>query len=66
MWWILAAVAAALGYWLLTLPHKYWLKKGVKQGNPAFIFGESWAKLTQKQSFPEMVEMVYNMHPNTR
>ncbi|XP_063917833.1 cytochrome P450 9e2-like [Zophobas morio] len=66
MWWILVAVAAALGYWVLIRPHKYWLKKGVKQGNPAFIFGESWAKLTQKQSFPEMVEMVYNMHPNTR
>ncbi|KAJ3645265.1 hypothetical protein Zmor_022934 [Zophobas morio] len=67
MWWILAAVAAvASAYWFLIRPHKYWVKKGVKQGSPTFIFGDSWAQTMQKQSFSEMIEMIYNMCPNTR
>ncbi|XP_063915542.1 cytochrome P450 9e2-like isoform X1 [Zophobas morio] len=67
MWWIVIAVAAfAVGYWLLVRPHKYWLEKGVKQGNPGFIFGDNWGNVMRKQSFADMVVMVYNMCPKTR
>ena len=67
MWWILAAVSAVtLCYWLLKRPHKYWIEKGVKQGSPKFIFGDGYEQMMQRQSFPELVEMVYNMCPNTR
>ncbi|XP_063915547.1 cytochrome P450 9e2-like isoform X2 [Zophobas morio] len=67
MWWIVVAIAVlAVGYWLLIRPHKYWLEKGVKQGNPKFIFGDNWGTVLRKQSFAELIEMVYNMCPNTR
>ncbi|XP_063916065.1 cytochrome P450 9e2-like [Zophobas morio] len=67
MWWILAAGAAVtFCYWLLKRPHKYWIEKGVKQGSPKFIFGDGWEQMIQRQSFSEMVEMVYKMCPNTR
>ncbi|XP_063915549.1 cytochrome P450 9e2-like [Zophobas morio] len=67
MWWILVAIAAlAVGYWLLIRPHRYWLEKGVKQGNPGFIFGDNWGTVLRKQSFADMLEMVYNVCPNTR
>ncbi|XP_063916556.1 cytochrome P450 9e2-like [Zophobas morio] len=67
MWWILAAVVAlAVGYWLLARPHRYWLEKGVKQGNPGFILGDNWGLVLGKQSLADMVMMVYNACPNTR
>ncbi|KAJ3645290.1 hypothetical protein Zmor_022956 [Zophobas morio] len=67
MWWILATVAAvAVGYWLLTRPYKYWLEKGVKQGTPSLIFGDIGATIFRKQSFPDVMVMLYNACPNTR
>ncbi|KAJ3645276.1 hypothetical protein Zmor_022942 [Zophobas morio] len=67
MWWILASIAVVvLAYWLLTRPHKYWLQKGVRQGTPRFVLGDNGGMVLGKQSFAEMVEMVYNTCPNTR
>ncbi|XP_063916162.1 cytochrome P450 9e2-like [Zophobas morio] len=66
MWWLLVTIAVALGYWLLIRPHRYWLRKGVKQGTPGFIFGDNWGTVLRKQSFADMMAMVYNVSPNTR
>ncbi|XP_063915553.1 cytochrome P450 9e2-like [Zophobas morio] len=67
MWWILVAAAAvAFGYWSLTRPRNYWAKKGVKQGPPSFILRDILEMVLRKRSFAEMVQIVYNMCPNTR
>ncbi|KAJ3645297.1 hypothetical protein Zmor_022963 [Zophobas morio] len=67
MLWIVVAIAViAWVYRLLTRPHKYWLEKGVKQGNPGFLFGDNWGTVFRKRSFAEMVLMVYNICPKAR
>ncbi|RZC35461.1 p450 domain containing protein, partial [Asbolus verrucosus] len=67
MWWVLVAIAfIAIGYCILIRPHKYWVKRGVRQGTPVFVLGDNWGTVLRKQSFAEMVEMVYNMWPNAR
>ena len=66
MWWVLAFIVAVVwGYWFLIRPHKFWTRKGVPQGTPRFILGDTWGTLG-KQSPAEMIEMVYKMCPNTR
>ncbi|KAJ3645281.1 hypothetical protein Zmor_022947 [Zophobas morio] len=66
MWWILVFIVAVVwGYWFLIRPHKFWTGKGVPQGTPRFILGDTWGTLG-KQSPAEMIEMVYKMCPNTR
>jgi hypothetical protein len=68
MWWLVVAVAlVVLGYyWLVVLPNKYWLEKGVNQERNMTIFGSSWKMIARKQCFAEMVQEVYNKFPNCR
>nr|AKZ17700.1 cytochrome P450 monooxygenase CYP9Z62 [Tenebrio molitor] len=68
MWWLVVAVAlVVLGYyWLVVLPNKYWLEKGVNQERNMTIFGNSWKMIARKQCFAEMVQEVYNKFPNSR
>ncbi|XP_049819894.1 cytochrome P450 9e2-like [Aethina tumida] len=66
LWIVVSILCAALTYYYIVKPHKYWTSVGVKQGNPKFFFGDSWKNMTRKQSFAEMVLDVYNMIPNTR
>ncbi|RZC33601.1 p450 domain containing protein, partial [Asbolus verrucosus] len=51
---------------MLIRPHKYWIERGVKQGIPVFVLGDNWGMVLRKQSFAEMVQMVYNVWPNAR
>jgi cytochrome P450 family 9 len=68
MWWLVVAVALVLlgYYWLVVLPNKYWLEKGVNQERNMTIFGSSWKMIARKQCFAEMVQEVYNKFPNCR
>lgn len=64
---ILVTVASAfLFYHFIVKPYDYWRDRGVKQGNPAWIFGDNWGIVTRRQSFFEMVEDVYRRFPGSR
>ncbi|XP_063917119.1 cytochrome P450 9e2-like [Zophobas morio] len=65
-WIVVLAVTFATLYWLLVQPYKYWIKMGVKQGNPVFLFGHLWGIPLRKQSNAEMIEMVYNISSTAR
>ncbi|RZC42249.1 p450 domain containing protein, partial [Asbolus verrucosus] len=66
LWMLIVIALIAIGYLMLIRRYRYWIKRGVKQGNPALIFGDNWGTIKQKQSFADMVQMVYNISPNSR
>ncbi|EFA09275.1 cytochrome P450 9e2 [Tribolium castaneum] len=66
MFWILVGLALVALYWALSRPHSYWKRKGVVQGSPVFLLGDSWPMLFRKYSPPEMTELFYKASPNTR
>ncbi|XP_044272842.1 cytochrome P450 9e2-like [Tribolium madens] len=66
MFWILVGLALITLYWALSRHHSHWKRKGVVQGNPLFLLGNSWPMLLRKYSPPEMTEIFYKASPNTR
>ncbi|XP_076275228.1 cytochrome P450 9e2-like isoform X2 [Rhynchophorus ferrugineus] len=66
IWIILAAVLAALMWYVFVKPLHYWSDRGVKQSKPWVFFGDSWVTIFRRQSFSEFVQWVYNMHPTSR
>ncbi|XP_044253639.1 cytochrome P450 9e2-like [Tribolium madens] len=67
MIWILSAITVFVSfYWFLICPYKHWTKRGVAQGNPVPIFGHMLSTILRKQSFSEMIQMVYNIAPDSR
>ncbi|XP_049818311.1 cytochrome P450 9e2-like isoform X3 [Aethina tumida] len=66
LWILVLLICVALTYLYIIKPHSYWRSIGVKQGNPAFFFGENWGTITRTQSFSEMILHVYNMFPDSR
>ncbi|RZC39558.1 p450 domain containing protein, partial [Asbolus verrucosus] len=66
LWMLIVIALIAIGYLMLIRPHRYWIKRGVKQGNPVLVFGDNWGPAIHKQSFADMVQMVYNISPNSR
>jgi cytochrome P450 family 9 len=66
LWVLIGIVAIAITYVFLIRPHKYWIQKGVKQGKPVFILGDNWGTVLRKHSFADMVQMVYNISPDSR
>ncbi|KAJ3645735.1 hypothetical protein Zmor_023371 [Zophobas morio] len=67
MWmFIVAAVLMVLGYWRFSRSHSYWIKKGVTQLKPIFIFGDFWPLFSRKLSAPEMTQAMYNSGQNLR
>lgn len=67
MWTIiLVTVAAICFYYYFIKPYKYWKERGVGQGNPWWIFGDTWSTILRFQTPPEMLQSIYNQHPGTR
>ena len=67
MWmFLVVAVLMVLGYWMLSRPHSYWIKRGVPQLKPVFIFGDMWPLFLRKLSAPEMTQAMYNSGQNLR
>lgn len=66
LWIVLSILAVAISYVFLTRPHKYWIRKGVKQGKPTVLFGETWGSIIRKQSMADLVQMSYDISPNSR
>lgn len=62
----ITAGAALLFYYFIIKPYDFWKDKGVKQGNPVWIFGDSLGIFSKKQSFFEMVQNVYTQFPGRR
>ncbi|KAJ8916081.1 hypothetical protein NQ315_004447, partial [Exocentrus adspersus] len=63
---LVAVVAAFLFYHFIVKPFHYWTERGVKQGNPKWLFGDNWKNLTRQQSSGEMILELYNQSPGTR
>ncbi|CAG9773838.1 unnamed protein product [Ceutorhynchus assimilis] len=54
-------------YYLLGRPLNYWKNRGVKQGKPWILFGDSLGIILRKMSIAEAVTSVYDLiPPNTR
>jgi cytochrome P450 family 9 len=70
MMWILIiiiiVIAIALGCYKIVDSHKYWIRKGVVQGKPMFLLGDTWGILIRKYSAPELNLQLYNIIPNAR
>ncbi|KAJ3624850.1 hypothetical protein MTP99_018441 [Tenebrio molitor] len=70
MMWILIiiiiVIAIALGCYKIVDSHKYWIRKGVVQGKPMFLLGDTWGILLRKYSAPELNLQLYNISPNAR
>ncbi|KAJ8916088.1 hypothetical protein NQ315_004454 [Exocentrus adspersus] len=64
---ILAAVVGGfLFYYFIVKPLHYWTDRGVQQGNPKLIFGDSWDSIRGKENIMEMFIRFYNQCPGTR
>ncbi|KAJ8928367.1 hypothetical protein NQ314_019098 [Rhamnusium bicolor] len=61
-----AAIVALLFYYLFVKPLDYWKERGVKQGKPMWIFGDSAYNIFRLQSFSELMQNAYNQTPGTR
>lgn len=66
LWIIFAVVLTGYVYWKLKLPHKYWLSRNVKQGNPTFLVGDNLGTLLKTEAFAQMVINVYTRFPEER
>lgn len=55
---ICAAIVALAVFWLKK-KNQYWSSRGVVQGNPSIIFGDSLKMVFRQQSVPEMIQDWY-------
>ncbi|KAJ8955213.1 hypothetical protein NQ317_001066 [Molorchus minor] len=60
------ALVAFLFYYYIIKPFEYWKERGVKQGKPLWIFGDSWGPALRIHSFGEMAQMIYKQCPGAR
>lgn len=67
LWFILWGILfAVIFYYYGIKPMSYWKKRGVKQGKPAWLFGDNINLVLRRESFAETVERLYKLHPNER
>ncbi|KAJ8953897.1 hypothetical protein NQ318_019137 [Aromia moschata] len=60
------ALMPLLFYYFVVRTYTYWTDKGVKQGKPLWLFGDSWGIFFKLQNFSEMIQYVYSQCPGTR
>ncbi|KAJ8916090.1 hypothetical protein NQ315_004456, partial [Exocentrus adspersus] len=63
---LLTALGAFLVYYFIVKPYRYWTDRGVKQGNPIWLFGDNWDNIIRKESIAGMVTRLYNQFPGCR
>ncbi|XP_066137481.1 cytochrome P450 9e2-like isoform X2 [Euwallacea fornicatus] len=63
---LLICVIFLIIYIILVHPYTYWTIRGVKQGKPWILFGDSWGTVFRVMDMAEMVSYNYHLIPNTR
>lgn len=66
IWLAFVIGIATIIYLYLKNINNYWITKSVKQGKPWLLFGDIWSLILKKESFPDMMERIYNECPGTR
>ncbi|KAJ8973688.1 hypothetical protein NQ317_013393 [Molorchus minor] len=63
---LISALIAFLFYFCIIKPFEYWKNKGVPQGRPVWILGDSWGTFLRIHTMIDMIQMIYNQCPGTR
>lgn len=67
LWLILwSLLCGILFYYYCIRPMNYWKKRGIKQSNPGWIFGDQTNMILKKESLIDIVIRLYKQHPNER
>ncbi|XP_066261391.1 cytochrome P450 9e2-like [Euwallacea similis] len=53
-------------YYLWIHPYSYWKRKGVEQGHPWILFGDSWRMIFRIMDMADIVAYHYNLIPKVR
>lgn len=62
--WCVVVIAAF--YYYGVKPMSYWKKRGIKQTNPAWVFGDNLDMNLKKEGFTECLTRIYNQYPDER
>lgn len=62
----IVVVSGILSYLFFIRPYKYWIDRGVIQGNPKPLFGHFMGTTFHTQSWTDLLQMIYNLSPNSR
>ncbi|XP_072397906.1 cytochrome P450 9e2-like [Diabrotica undecimpunctata] len=63
---LVVTALAVIMYYLGVKPMQYWKNRGIKQGKPAWFFGDNLGTTLKTESFADMVVKVYNAVPGVR
>nr|WIT94147.1 cytochrome P450 monooxygenase CYP9AN7 [Euwallacea interjectus] len=63
---LFAIVLVLLFYCLWIHPYSYWKSRGVEQGHPWILFGDSWRMIFRVMNMADIVAYHYNLIPKDR
>lgn len=63
---LLSAVLCVSIYYYLVRPISYWKRRGIKQGNPVWLFGDNFTTVFGQETSSENWIRLYKEHINER